>query len=597
LVLVLAASTLLVRLDPPATAARAASYSLWDDAVRPRSGAARESRAVQVGLRFRVEEDGWISAIRFYRFDANAGPHVGRLWDATGRPVATVPFADDATTGWKTAELASPVQVTRGTYVVSYRAPHGHYAADLDYFSAGETTQQALVAEAGLFSYGDDMPRQSYRSANYYVDVVYWPGVASPPAAGPSSPPPDRTDASAAGGVRLRPVDGGPRYYDRFGSGLPTEDSSFPVGVWFESVREEHDLVVDAALGINTYVELTRDSDLGLLDRRGVSAVLSWEGRSPAMAGSIITDEADMWAGAGWGAWSGRFPGQGDICRPASARCGFTLLRTLTGKLPETRMVYVNYGKGVAFWLSDEDAAQFVNGFGDVVSVDAYWFTDPNICGAGEGGLLFARDRALTTAECRRAANYGAVVDRVRSLSSPPGAKPVWAFVEVGHPFGQDDAPTITGLQIRAAVWSSLIHGARGIVYFNHSFGGGCRSQHVLRDRCGAAVRADVAAVNAQIRELAPVLNAPFVDGLVGSPTSVDVAAKSYRDQVFVLAAATQPGHQVAALSLACGATRAEVVGENRTVAVEHGRLTDGFADANAVHIYRLSGGDGCRLN
>jgi hypothetical protein len=41
--------------------------------------------------------------------------------------------------------------------------------------------------------------------------------------------------------------------------------------------------------------------------------------------------------------------------------------------------------------------------------------------------------------------------------------------------------------------------------------------------------------------------------------------------------------------SLPCiGDTKAAVLGENRSVAVQHGSFSDHFADANAIHIYRL---------
>ena len=110
---------------------------------------------------------------------------------------------------------------------------------------------------------------------------------------------------------------------------------------------------------------------------------------------------------------------------------------------------------------------------------------------------------------------------QLRSLIKPAFSKPVWAFVEVGHPFTENDAPTITGPEIRAAVWSSLIHGARGIIYFNHSFGGTCPTQHILRDPCGDEVKPWVTAVNRQIAGLAPVLNAPFLDGALAHPPAL----------------------------------------------------------------------------
>ena len=143
-----------------------------------------------------------------------------------------------------------------------------------------------------------------------------------------------------------------------------------------------------------------------------------------------------------------------------------------------------------------------------------------------------------------------------------------------------------------------LIHGARGIVYFNHSFGGPCVSQHVLREDCGAAVRPTVTAVNQQITELAPVLNSPTVHGLVtASGGSVDLAVKAHGGHFYVLAAATSAGPQQIAFSVACGTPlTAQVLAENRTVPVSANSFTDTFADSNSVHIYQLNGGNTCGL-
>ena len=192
---------------------------------------------------------------------------------------------------------------------------------------------------------------------------------------------------------------------------------------------------------------------------------------------------------------------------------GYAELDAIHQSLPnDGRFRYNNYGKGVAFWETNAEAARFVNDFQDIVSADTYWFTDPNICSRTEGGALLAGgNRALTPAECRRAANYGATVTRVRDLVSPAGSKPVWAFVEVGHPFTESHAPSIQPAEVGAAVWQSLIAGARGIIYFNHSFGGPNQTQHVLRDPSYAAIRAAVRDTNRRIGDLAFVLNAPTV--------------------------------------------------------------------------------------
>jgi hypothetical protein len=337
---------------------------------------------------------------------------------------------------------------------------------------------------------------------------------------------------------------------------------------------------------------LTANSDLDLLAGSGMHAIV--DSPDPRASGYILGDEVDMAAGAGTAAWTGTGIGEGALCDPAGSGCGFTMMSALRHDAPSGTLLYTNYGKGVSFWESDKDAARFVNDYQDVVSVDNYWFTDPNICHSSEGGTLVPGGGDLSPSRCRAADNYGRSVERVRSLVSPADSKPVWAFVEVGHPAGEPDAPTITGPEIRAAVWSSIINGARGIVYFNHSFAGACPSQHVLRD-CGQALRSTVGAVDAQIASLAPVLNAPFVDGAVTVTGHADVAVKIYDGDLYVIAGSTLPAHQSVSLALRCAAgTRATVIGEDRTVPLEDGVLRDRFADGDSVHIYRVAAQTGC---
>lgn len=391
-----------------------------------------------------------------------------------------------------------------------------------------------------------------------------------------------------------RAVDGGAGYYGRFDPTLPDTPDYFPVGVWLESLTDPDDVRRDLEAGLNTYVELTENSDLTLLEGSGSLAMVGRD--DPLADGFVLADEADMWAGAGDATWTGLWPGQGEVCAPVGdvTACGFTVQETVRSQLPATGLTYANYGKGVAFWLGEADAARFVNDYSDVVSVDTYWFTDPNICGAGEGGGLLGGGRALAEDECRRAANYGRTVDHVRSLVQPAGTQPVWAFIELGHPFSEDDAPTITGPQVRAAVWSSVIHGARGIVYFNHSFGGDCESFHLLREPCGDAVRPWVAEVDRQLAELAPALNAPFLDGAVtvdgARDDRVDTAVKVDGADQYLLAAATQDGVGEVGFELTCAVDGpVTVLGEDRELAITDGVLTDAFADGLAVHLYRYA--------
>jgi hypothetical protein len=400
------------------------------------------------------------------------------------------------------------------------------------------------------------------------------------------------TLASAAPFVpKLRAVDGGSNYFTRFKESLPSDATFFPVGVWLESVMDLSDVQKDQANGINTYVDLTANSNPDQLKGTDAHFLTTWD--YPGRAGAVLSDEVDMWGGPGDAKWTGERPGGGAICEPATKPCGYTIMRKLSDPgLFNGVLRYANYGKGVTFWELDSEAARFANDFQDVVSADNYWFTDPNICGFSEGGTLLPEPRELSESECRRAANYGWTVDRLRGLITPLGSKPVWAFVEVGHPATENYAPTITGPQARAAVWSSIIHGARGIVYFNHSFGG-CYSQHVLRDPCGDGVRPWIAETNSQIRALAPVLNAPFVENAVIADGHADVAVKTYNGDLYIIAGSTTEQQQQVSFTLSCGqASAVRVLGENRSLTLAGARYEDNYDDGNSVHIYHHDVGD-----
>ena len=103
--------------------------------------------------------------------------------------------------------------------------------------------------------------------------------------------------------VSVQEVDGGPGFYGRFSPALPGSDTFFPLGVWFESVLNPADVDQDRAAGLNMYVQLTDDSDLQLIQAQGLHALPS--SPSPAASGYLLSDEVDMWAGAGSNIWTG----------------------------------------------------------------------------------------------------------------------------------------------------------------------------------------------------------------------------------------------------------------------------------------------------
>jgi chitodextrinase len=383
----------------------------------------------------------------------------------------------------------------------------------------------------------------------------------------------------------LQPVDGGLGYYGQFSNPLPTSPDWFPIAVWGSYNHTQANRDLDAAAGINTYVWVADNSYLTAIRADGRFKVIQEEGSRTNVgsetAGWLLDDEIDMEQANSTGA--------------AQARQQLTSL--LSGLPQDGRLRYNNYGKGVIFWNDDSDAEQYVNDFQQLVSDDIYWHSDPgDDCTQWQGGRLFVNaTRALTTAECRRSFNYGAVVDRMRYLDGLDGQrKPIWNFVEAGHPFSGGDS--IQPAELRAAVWHSIIAGARGIIYFQHSFGGACAGDHhVIRTNC-EGTRPMVSSVDAQIKSLAPVLNSPTVTSGNSASSGIRTLVKWNGHNLYVFAGSTGAGSTGQADIPCVGDASASVLGENRSVPVTAGSLRDQFADANTIHIYRIDGGSTCGL-
>jgi subtilisin family serine protease len=139
---------------------------------------------VELGVKFRSDQAGFVSAIRFYKAPNNTGTHVVNLWSSNGTLLATAIATGETASGWQQVSLPSQVAITANTtYVVSYHTSTGHYGADLNYFTATlsngglQAPSSAAIGGNGVYVYGavSAFPTHTYNSANYWVDVVYHP--------------------------------------------------------------------------------------------------------------------------------------------------------------------------------------------------------------------------------------------------------------------------------------------------------------------------------------------------------------------------------------------------------------------------------------
>ncbi|MEV4348600.1 DUF4082 domain-containing protein [Actinoplanes sp. NPDC049596] len=192
---------------------RTCPCSIWASTVTPATPTDPDGTGTEIGTRFRADVTGQVTAIRFYKGNGNTGTHVGRLWSNTGTQLATVTFTGESASGWQQANLSTPVTLSPNTtYVVSYYAPNGHYAGDTDYFATQAYDNAPLHALRdgtdgvnGVYRLGTGFPTLAWRSANYYVDVVFTPGSSVPDTTAPTMTTRSPADGSIGAAITATP--------------------------------------------------------------------------------------------------------------------------------------------------------------------------------------------------------------------------------------------------------------------------------------------------------------------------------------------------------------------------------------------------------
>ncbi|MGA6946420.1 MAG: N,N-dimethylformamidase beta subunit family domain-containing protein, partial [Solirubrobacterales bacterium] len=182
---------------------RTCPCSIWNDSFT--APEENDPGAVEVGVKFRSDEAGFITGLRFYKTSGNTGTHVGHLWAADGTQLAEAAFSGETGSGWQQVSLGSPVAIDANTtYIASYHAPAGHYAATSGYFATGGFDSAPLHAlgegvdgSNGVYKYGPSgsFPTDTFQQSNYWVDVVFENTV------GPDTTPPTITARSPVDGT------------------------------------------------------------------------------------------------------------------------------------------------------------------------------------------------------------------------------------------------------------------------------------------------------------------------------------------------------------------------------------------------------------
>ncbi len=365
--------------------------------------------------------------------------------------------------------------------------------------------------------------------------------------------------------------------YAQWHSGPPADADYFPIAVWLQGPQNAPRY---KAAGINLYIGLWKgptEQQLEELARHEMPVICSQNEvglahiDNPIIVGWMHGDEPDNAQAvkdpvSGQSAWGPCIP-------PEQIVDDYEQLR----QKDPSRPILLNLGQGVANdeWhgrgagakLSDYET--YVKG-GDIISFDVYpvvGIRKPD----GENYLWYVPKG----------------VDRLVRWTE--GRKIIWNCIECTSI--SEAGKRATPQQVKAEVWMSLIHGSTGIIYFVHQFEPTFCEWALLQD---AEMLEAVAAINAQIASLAPVLNSATVQGAVQVTSSdpevpVDVMAKRHQGTTYLFAVGMRNGPATASFEVADlpATCTAEVLGEDRQIEVKDGRFSDEFAPY-AVHLYRL---------
>ncbi|HLG10842.1 MAG TPA: DUF4082 domain-containing protein, partial [Dehalococcoidia bacterium] len=160
---------------------RTCPCTIWSQSATPDIASAEDPFAIELGVKFRADVDGYVTGIRFYKGPDNTGTHIGNLWTANGLLQATGTFVNESSNGWQQLNFPSPVPISANvTYVASYHSDVGSYALTGGEFitSVDSYPLHALSSAAaggnGVYRYGGSaFPNQPSQATNYWIDVVF----------------------------------------------------------------------------------------------------------------------------------------------------------------------------------------------------------------------------------------------------------------------------------------------------------------------------------------------------------------------------------------------------------------------------------------
>ena len=323
--------------------------------------------------------------------------------------------------------------------------------------------------------------------------------------------------------------------YEAYANGPPQRSDFFPVAVW---VQEPSDAGTYKSMDVNTYVGLWQGPTQAQVDALAAAGMLAVAAQNdfakdnldhPVLVGWLQKDEPDNFQ------YDATCDCYVDPLSPQEMLVRYQGMK----QVDATRPVFLNLGQAVAH--AD-------NGWGGSPYSGA---TDPDVysayLAATDVGSFDYYPVAGKYPKDKTVIHFDWVASGVQRMGEwVQHARPVGNVVETTRIAG-DTAPTPDEVELE--VWLSLVQGSRWLTYFCHEFEP--NNHNALLDH--PEMKARVAAINAEIRALARVLNAPDQTALVQFTSSnpalpIRTLVKADGDRIYVFVA-----------SLGQGATEVEI--------------------------------------
>jgi len=353
-------------------------------------------------------------------------------------------------------------------------------------------------------------------------------------------------------------------------NGPPDDPNHFPIAVW---LQDPSDAAAYKRGGINLYIGLWQgptESQLDILIDAGMPVMCRQNPvaldhvNDSIIVGWTQQDEPDNAQADGSGGY--------DPCIDPDIIVNY--YKTIQEKDP-TRPVYLNLGQGVSYidWVGRGDCRadtlsypEYIEAC-DIISFDIYPATSK---------YELVRNKLWYVPQG---------IDNLRRWSGDK--KPVWCWIETTH-INSENKPTPS--QVKAEVWMALIHGAKGFGYFCHEWVPEAKPNALLDD---PVMFPAVSKINAQIHQLAPVLNSPDMQGVVlvesgNVEVPVNIMVKHFEDSLYVFAVSMREGTATVTFTI-IGIQDGEttVIGEDRELIISNGIFEDQYKDYE-VHLYKI---------